>query len=122
MDFIKKNGFEPKIVKSEIRAKNFDFKINNGKYPIYFFNSNTSGEKKFEEFFDKSDNYNLNDYESLGYIIPEKSVINEDIIIKDFVSVFDNPKSKKIDIVNVIKKYITDFNHIETGKNLDQKM
>ena len=28
----------------------------------------------------------------------------------------------KSDIVSVIKKYVPDFEHIETGKNLDQKM
>jgi hypothetical protein len=29
---------------------------------------------------------------------------------------------KNSDIVTIIKKYIQDFMHIETGKNLDQKM
>ena len=31
-------------------------------------------------------------------------------------------KSGKLDIVKVIKKYVPDFMHIETGKHLDQKM
>ena len=33
-----------------------------------------------------------------------------------------NANSSKLDIVNVIKKYVPDFMHIETGKHLDQKM
>ena len=40
----------------------------------------------------------------------------------DFEGVFNNPNSDKLDIVNIIKKYVPDFMHIETGKNLDQKM
>ena len=40
----------------------------------------------------------------------------------DFEFVFSNSNSKKSDIVEVIKKYVPDFEHIETGKHLDQKM
>ena len=40
----------------------------------------------------------------------------------DFERVFSNPNSKKSDIVTIIKKYVPDFMHIETGKHLDQKM
>ena len=29
---------------------------------------------------------------------------------------------EKSDIVTIIKKYVPDFMHIETGKHLDQKM
>ena len=31
-------------------------------------------------------------------------------------------KSTKADILTVIKKYVPGFEHIETGKHLDQKM
>ena len=41
---------------------------------------------------------------------------------KDFNQVFDNPNSSKADIVGIIKKYVPNFIHDETGKNLDQKM
>ena len=40
----------------------------------------------------------------------------------DFETVFSNSNSEKSDIVTVIKKYVPDFMHIETGKHLDQKM
>ena len=40
----------------------------------------------------------------------------------DFENVFQNTNSSKLDLVNVIKKYVPDFMHIETGKHLDQKM
>ena len=40
----------------------------------------------------------------------------------DFDTIFNNLDSRKSDIVRVIKKYVPDFEHIETGKHLDQKM
>ena len=40
----------------------------------------------------------------------------------DFEKVFNNTNTDKLDIVNVIEKYVPDFRHIETGKHLDQKM
>jgi hypothetical protein len=48
--------------------------------------------------------------------------ISFDEVKKDFDQVFENPESTKTDIVSVIKKYVPDFEHIETGKHLDQKM
>ena len=40
----------------------------------------------------------------------------------DFDEVFNDKESKKSDIIKIIKKYVSDFMHIETGKHLDQKM
>ena len=50
LDFVKKNGFEPVLVDSEEEAKMFNFLENPNKYPIYFFLTDTSGEKTYEEF------------------------------------------------------------------------
>jgi FlaA1/EpsC-like NDP-sugar epimerase len=51
LDFLRENGYEPELVKSEKEAKEFDFDKNPNKYPIYFFNTDTSGEKTYEEFY-----------------------------------------------------------------------
>ena len=52
---------------------------------------------------------------------PDIKISFEDVEV-DFESVFNNPNSQKSDIVTIIKKYVPDFMHIETGKHLDQKM
>ena len=122
LNFLKENGFEPELVKSEKEAKEFDFDVNPSRYPIYFFKTDTSGEKTYEEFFTEDEDYNINTYDSLGYInTPEIKISFEDVE-SDFENVFNNSNSQKSDIVTIIKKYIQDFMHIETGKNLDQKM
>ena len=122
LDFLNENGFEPALVKSEKEAKSFDIKKNYKKYPIYFFKSDTSGEKTFEEFYTEDEDYNLDKYHSLGYIKTKKDNISFDEVLNDFDKVFSNLNSNKEDIIKVIKKYVPTFNHIETGKYLDQKM
>ena len=122
IDFLKENGFEPELVKSEKEAKEFDFDCNPSKYPIYFFKTDTSGEKTYEEFFTEEEDYEVNKYDSLGFINTPDIKISFEDVEADFESVFYNLNSDKLDIVTVIKKYVPDFMHIETGKHLDQKM
>jgi len=122
LDFLKENGFEPELVKSEKEAKNFDFDKYPTKYPIYFFKTDTSGEKTYEEFFTEEEDYEVNKYDSLGFINTPDIKISFEDVESDFNDAFSNPNSQKSEIVTVIKKYVPDFMHIETGKHLDQKM
>ena len=122
LDFLKENGFEPVLVKSEEEAKSFDINGNLDKYPIYFFETDTSGEKTYEEFYTEEEDYDIKHYDSLGFIKTSQESISFDEVKRDFDQVFENPDSTKADIVSVIKKYVPDFQHIETGKHLDQKM
>ena len=122
LDFLKENGFEPELVLSEQEAKEFDFVSNPSKYPIYFFKTDTSGEKTYEEFFTEEEDYEINKYDSLGLIHTPKIKISFEDVESDFEKVFNNLNSEKSDIVTIIKKYVPDFMHIETGKHLDQKM
>ena len=122
LDFIVENGFQPVFVKSEDEAKKYDMNANPGKYPIFFFKSDTSGEKTYEEFYTQDENFNLDKFDSLGYIQTNQENISFDDVIRDFDEVFDTPGCSKLDIIKVIKKYVPDFEHIEKGKHLDQKM
>ena len=122
LDFLKENGFEPVLVQSEKEAKEFDFNKNQSKYPIYFFKTDTSGEKTYEEFYTEEEDYDIKKYDSLGFINTLEVNISFEEVEADFESVFNNPNSNKADIVKIIKKYVPDFMHIETGKHLDQKM
>ena len=120
--FLKENGFDPVLVQSEKEAKEFDFDKNPSKYPIYFFKTDTSGEKTYEEFFTEEEDYEIKKYDSLGFINTPNVKISFEDVESSFEMVFNNYNSEKSDIVAVIKKYVPDFMHIETGKHLDQKM
>jgi len=122
LDFLKQNGFEPKLVKSEKEAKEYDIDSNLREYPIYFFNTDTSGEKTYEEFYTEEEDYNIKKHDSLGYINTKEVTISFEEVEASFDAIFSNSNSEKLDIIKVIKKYVPDFMHIETGKHLDQKM
>ena len=122
LDFLRENGFGPELVQSEKEAKEFDFVKYPNKYPIYFFKTDTSGEKTYEEFFTEEEDYEINKYDSLGFINTKDVKIYFEDVETDFDLVFSDASSQKSDIVEIIKKYVSDFEHIETGKHLDQKM
>ena len=122
LDFLKEEGFEPIYMNSEKEAKEYNIDSNLGKYPIYFFNTDTSGEKTYEEFYTEEEDYNLDKYNSLGFINTAEVKISFEDVEASFDNVFGNSNSGKLDIIKVIKKYVPDFMLIETGKHLDQKM
>ena len=122
LDFLKEKGLESVLVDSEKLAKEFKFFKYPKKHPIYFFKTDTSGEKTYEEFYTEEENYDTDKHKTLGFIKPLKVELSFKQVEKDFLDIFNKPNSTKLDIINVIKKYVPDFKHVETGKNLDQKM
>ena len=122
LDYLKEEGFEPIYMNSEKEAKEYDVENNSGQYPIYFFKTDTSGEKTYEEFYTEEEDYNIKKYDSLGFINTPEIKISFQQVEADFEAIFSNLDSVKLDIVKVINKYVPDFMHIETGKHLDQKM
>lgn len=122
LDFIEYHGFIPEQINSEEEAKSFDIKNTSDKYPIYFFETDTSGEKPYEEFYTEKENFDVEKFKSLGFIDTPNVLISFDEVKSSFDRVFNDMKSEKSDIIEVIKTYIQDFSHNETGKHLDQKM
>ena len=122
LNFLKSKGYDSTIVNSEKEAKDFNFNNHPKNYPIYFFKTDTSGEKTYEEFYSDEEDYEINKFKSLGFINSNTILISFSTVKKDFESVFKNSKSDKSDIIKIIKKYVPSFSHIETGKHLDQKM
>ena len=125
VDFFKSLNKEIHICLSEKEAKERSKDLNNkDSYPVYFFKTDTSGEKLFEEFYSKNDNINMNKYKSLGIISNFELLNKNDLsnILLNIQNFFTKGNLSKDDFVGLLKKYITNFNHNETGKNLDQKM
>ena len=93
-------------------------------YPVYYFKSETSGEKLFEEFYTENDTIDLNSYEGLGVIKNAVKLTTQEVeqSLNDLKTVIDSSNCDKAGIVKALKKYLPGFEHIETGKNLDQKM
>lgn len=121
--FITAMGLKADICTSEEEAIEKSLKLDGKTYPVYFFESNTSGEKPYEEFYTDEEVKNLETFESLGVITPEKKNLEETLSsIKALEGIFEHKNLEKSTIVGEIKKLLPDFSHIETGKSLDQKM
>ena len=93
-------------------------------YPVYFFSTDTSGEKSFEEFYTSEDKLDLSTFEALGIVKGSTKSTHEaiDKTLEAFSNIFNNDHVDKAKVVGLLSKYLPDFNHIETGKSLDQKM
>mgnify|MGYP001359209248 CR=1 FL=1 len=98
--------------------------IAENKWPCYFFESDTTGEKDFEEFYTDNESLDLEKYISIG-VIKNNIEYDEDLLNKfesDIASLMREDVWEKEDLLNIFKKALPNFNHLETGKNLDEKM
>jgi UDP-N-acetylglucosamine 4,6-dehydratase len=117
-------GFEPYICDTEEEARaSVETLAAKQQWPCYFFTSDTTGEKSFEEFTTEDEVVDLDRFESLGVVrntreVPESS-------LEHFVSEIARLREtnwNKEDLVLAFKGVLPDFEHIETGKHLDGKM
>ena len=117
-------GYKLFICKSEEEAKRNINLLKEKKYPVYLFKTDTSGEKLYEEFYTDDESYELNTYNALGVISKKVkySIIEFNQIIEDLKSLLLKEETEKPDIISWLKKYIPEFEHIETDKKLDNKM
>lgn len=93
-------------------------------YPVHFSESDTSGEKAFEEFYIPGEEVDMNKFKSLG-VIKDKSITDRNAVvelIRTLDNSFESENCCKADIVNILSQYLPSFEHIETGKSLDGKM
>ena len=125
-DLLAQLGFEPDYSDSELEAKEKSkhLDLSQKKYPVYFFASNTSGEKSYEEFYTVQEDYKLDQFEALGVISTtnewDLDKINEQM--QELKTQLDEPNLSKEKFISIFSNYVTNFQHIEKGKNLDQSM
>jgi FlaA1/EpsC-like NDP-sugar epimerase len=122
--FLKELGFTPYICQSEEEARSSMHLLDSKKYPVYLFRTDTSGEKLYEEFYTEHEDYSLDCYESLGVIRKKPSYSSDEMsqILDELKKKLSQKDTSKADIVSWLKKFIPEFDHIETGLSLDNKM
>jgi FlaA1/EpsC-like NDP-sugar epimerase len=130
LDLLKELGLQADICSSEEEAKSKALNpsilqsFNPTRYPIYFFGSDTSGEKAFEEFFTEKELLDNGSFINLGVVKNSKkrSIDEIDTIFNQLHTLFESKEISKAAIVEILKVYLPNFEHIETGKGLDSKM
>jgi FlaA1/EpsC-like NDP-sugar epimerase len=123
--FIAEKGFEPFICDSEeeARAKAKEL-IPSKKWPCYFFKSDTTGEKDFEEFFTQKETIDMDKFKDVGIIKKEPNFNSEklNMFSSGINHLISHNQWNKEDIVKLFNNILDNFYHKETGKYLDQKM
>jgi FlaA1/EpsC-like NDP-sugar epimerase len=118
-------GYEAYVCESEDEARDRAQElIAKKQWPCYFFSSNTTGEKDFEEFFTANEVLDMKRFDSVGVI---KNVpIFDDKKLQYFTDTIEairrQPRWDKPEIVALFNTMIPDFAHMETGKYLDGRM
>ena len=125
IDFFKSMNKEIVLCSSEEEARTASKNISTETpYPVYFFDTDTSGEKLYEEFYTATDKLDMETFTSLGVVKNAKKLPKQQIeeTIQELETLMNSGQHNKQSIVDLMKKHLPDFEHIETGKTLDQKM
>ena len=125
-DFVKAEGFTKVECKNDPEAKQYAAQMSyeSDTYPAVYFKSDTTGEKAYEEFYIPGEKIDMERFMSLGVVCEStRRSMNE---VNDFFleleGIFQKDDFTKAEVVESIKKFISNFEHEEKGKNLDQKM
>ena len=132
-DFIAVNGMGKDLCKTDEEAKSkasalnqspSSSKLRPSKYPTVYFDSDTTGEKAYEEFYVPGEKMDMQRFQALGVIeqTTRHNMQEIDSFFKKLETIFVDPDFTKEQVVEAIREFIPTFQHEEKGKNLDQKM
>lgn len=123
--YLENLGYTPYECSSEDEARDRALElIATRRWPVYFFASDTTGEKDFEEFFTEGEVLDMDRFESIGVIKNEP--VFDDRKLEYFLQVIQRLRAQPVwdkpELVDLFNEMIPDFAHKETGKYLDGRM
>ena len=123
--YLRAQGYEPHECASEdeARARVAEL-VARRQWPCYFFASDTTGEKDFEEFYTDRETLDLDRFTSIGVIKNEP--VFDPAKLTLFLSRINELKARGLwtreELVALFHAMIPEFGHKEMGKFLDEKM
>jgi len=133
-DFVKAEGFSKKECNSDREAKELAANLDTtaqdaglsviSEYPVVYFKSDTTGEKAYEEFYVPGEKIDMQRFQSLGVVEQTTRHDMEEVnnFFEKLEAIFTKEDFTKAQVVDAIREFLPNFQHEETGKNLDQKM
>lgn len=123
--YLEQKGLEPVLCHDEDEARELAKTLpEQGKWPCLFTNSDTTGEKDFEEFYTDQEVLDMDRFNNLGII--KNEAVYDEALLDEFEEHISSMKKNlawsKDDLVRMFFRMIPDFGHKETGKYLDSKM
>ena len=123
--YLRDLGWEPNVCKSEDEARSCIKELRSaGKWPCYFFDSDTTGEKDFEEFFTDFETVDWSQYCDIGIVrnTADTSADSLSQFSETIESLRQRSNWTRDEIKQVFQLLLPDFQHLETGKFLDNRM
>lgn len=123
--YLESHGYTPYECSTEDEARERATElIMKRKWPVYFFASDTTGEKDFEEFYTGDEDIDWTRFESIGVIKNPDDYDKSKL--QHFLNEVERIRSQglwdKSGIVDLFNSVIPEFQHKETGKYLDARM
>jgi FlaA1/EpsC-like NDP-sugar epimerase len=123
--YLESLSFDPVQCDSEDEARSRVKELKNQKkYPVYFFKSDTTGEKDFEEFYTEQEILDMDYFNNIGIIKNEPSYDEQKL--QYFINTIQNLRQRRKwsrkELIDIFNFMIPEFNHKEADKFLDGKM
>lgn len=123
--YLESLGFEPYECASEDEARGRAGElIAHKRWPVYFFASDTTGEKDFEEFYTGTETLDMDRFDAIGVIRNEP--VFDEAKLQHFLATIEHLRARptwdKPELVELFNYMIPEFQHKETGKYLDSRM
>ncbi|MBQ9213866.1 MAG: UDP-N-acetylglucosamine 4,6-dehydratase [Bacteroidales bacterium] len=122
-DFVKAEGFQKVECQDDNSAKDFadQMSYDSEKYPVVYFESDTTGEKAYEEFYVPGEQINMQRFKALGVVekTSRRPMAEVNSFFIELENIFAKDDFSKAQVVEAIKGFIPNFQHEEKGKNLD---
>lgn len=122
-------GFQANYCATEQEAREQAALLDAGSsaWPVYFFKSDTTGEKQVETFFTNRELLDLGQFQSIGIIKNQTSIAHNPLLkttqmLEELKAVLAEKDLDKPALIAVMQQLVPDFQHFETGVGLDQKM
>ncbi|MDR0603651.1 MAG: UDP-N-acetylglucosamine 4,6-dehydratase [Bacteroidales bacterium] len=123
--YLERLGYEPvqNATEDEARQKVQELKRQK-KYPVYFFKSDTTGEKDFEEFYTDKETLDMKRFSTIGIIKNEADYDQWklNLFTETIQTMRKSSTWNRYELIELFNQMIPEFQHKETGKFLDGKM
>jgi FlaA1/EpsC-like NDP-sugar epimerase len=124
--FLESNGYEPVECETEDEARSrAEELIPKRQWPVYFFASDTTGEKAYEEFFMGDEKLDLDSFQGIGVIKNQVDFDSEALerFERKISEIKESPSPwDKKEIVEAYLGVLPELSHEEKGKYLDSRM
>ncbi len=124
-NYLRSLGREPIDCFEEVEARELIQKVDLDKFwPINLFNSDTVGEKPFEEFYTREEDLKVGHYEDLAFVnfVPEKTIEEVKNFINDITAINPSDKNSRELYLDIMQGFVPTFQHIDTKRFLNSRM